>query len=155
ERHPTTAWAYAVLGGSRLRAGRPDLAEPLLRRAADLRREVLGQTHSQTVTSLYTLALCLHRRGRDGEALDLARRAGAGHLAERRGVSFSGRERALVRGSDPLEFQAVLEARAGRPAEAWDTLERGLARALLDDLAGRERLLSPSARAAQHRLQAR
>src|SRR5262249_43129967 len=76
------------------------------------------------------------RVGRVEEALDtLPAAVNADELARLRGAR--GLDAATRLHSAPLPALAVALARAGRAADAWGRWERGLARAVLDETAGR------------------
>ena len=55
--------------------GRTEEAEPLLRETLQLRREVLGPRHPDTLQSINTLAFLYRSQGRHGEAEPLYREA--------------------------------------------------------------------------------
>jgi tetratricopeptide (TPR) repeat protein len=56
EDHPTTAYAYSALGEVHLRQGRPDDAEPLIRRALEIRIATAGGTYWRVATERRKIA---------------------------------------------------------------------------------------------------
>src|SRR5262249_50311144 len=100
-------------------------------------------------TSYNNLARTLDRLGRADEARD-ALTAAADFFERARHRRAEGLESALRSDDnpDPAPALAVALARAGRGREAWGRWERGLARAVLDETAGRAaRPLAPDERA--------
>ena len=68
--------------------------------------------------------------------------------AARLRVAFTGLERAASTKEQARPALAALLARLGKPAEAWQPLEKDLGRGLLDELAARQdQRLSPAERA--------
>jgi CHAT domain-containing protein/tetratricopeptide (TPR) repeat protein len=133
--------------------GRFDRARPLAEQALRIHREALGEDHPEAVRSYIGLALNLHAQGQPARAEEMARRAAAGFERSRLRVSFTGLGRAAFAGREsPLPLLSALQARNGKPRQAWDSLEDWLARALLDEQAARRRLLSPAQRELQEKL---
>jgi CHAT domain-containing protein/Tfp pilus assembly protein PilF len=152
EEHPDTASSYHNLAGCLLAQGKAAQAEPLFRKALKTCRAVLGRRHPDTAQTHDALASCLHALGKHARAEKEALRAAESYEAARLLVHFSGLDRAAFASShSPLARLAVLQARNGKPDAAFASLERGLARALLDAHATRARLLSPAERATHQR----
>jgi CHAT domain-containing protein/Tfp pilus assembly protein PilF len=136
EGHPDTAVSYINLALV-LRAQEELLeAEALDRRALAISLKAVGEGHPYTALSYHHLGQTLDRLGRAEEALDALTAAGnASELARLRGTR--GLEAAAQSHSDPAPALAIALARAGRAADAWGRWERGLARAVLDEVGGR------------------
>ena len=136
EGHPATATSYSNLGQILLARGDLPGAEAMHRRALATTLKALGEGHPDTVTSYLMLGQTLDRLGKADEALDaLTFAVDADELARLRGAR--GLEGAAQAGSDPSPELALALARAGRASDAWGRWERGLARALLQETAGR------------------
>jgi tetratricopeptide (TPR) repeat protein len=152
--HPDTASSYHNLAWIRSAQGKFPEAESLVRKALALRRETLGEAHPDTITSYDSLALILHAQGKYAAAeqswVDAARtfevvrlRSGGGGLQR---AAFAARH-------SPFPALTACRARLGKPLLAWDSLEAGLARGLLDELsAPLTPDLSPAERQRQHTL---
>ncbi len=136
--HPDTAAAQANLALLLNLQGKFADAEPLLMSALEVRRKAWGDNHAAVVRTRRTLAATLSALGRNAEALEMARAAARAFEATRSAAGLSGLDRAAFGArNSPLPQLAALLARAGQPAEAWEQLEKDLARGLLDDLAAR------------------
>jgi tetratricopeptide (TPR) repeat protein len=135
ERHPSIASSYNNL--AMMLHARGDLpgAEAMHRKALAIQIEVPGERHPITANSYTWLGVVLAAMGRSGEAIDMLENASRVSAEVRK--RSRGLEDAAARASDPFPALAVLLARAGRPGGAWDRWERGLSRALLDEVAGR------------------
>ena len=70
-----SAQLRAVVGDAYLSLGLYDPAEPLLKQALAIRRELLGEDHRDTLASLDRLAVLYERQGRYEEAAPLQRQA--------------------------------------------------------------------------------
>jgi tetratricopeptide (TPR) repeat protein len=142
EGHPLTALGYHNLAVCLEKQGKHARAEPLARKAVETWRRALGEGHPDTANALTNLAGNLRSQGRYAEAETLAAKAAPSYQAARLHVARAGLDRtAFASGRSPHTLLAALRARNGKPVTAWQALERGLAPALLDDLAFR-RLLS-------------
>jgi CHAT domain-containing protein/tetratricopeptide (TPR) repeat protein len=147
EGHPDTALSYGNLANALGDQGKLAEAEVMHRKALEGRREALGEAHPHTAFSYSALGHLLDRLGRADEALGaLTAAVGVFERARLRGAK--GLEAAIGRNNDPAPALAVALAHAGRGREAWGRWERGLARAVLDETAGRAaRPLNPDERA--------
>jgi tetratricopeptide (TPR) repeat protein len=147
EAHPGTATSYNSLANALLAQGRPAEAEAMVRKALAIRLQALGEAHPDTARSYSDLAQALDRLGRaDGARDALSAAADVFERARLRGAR--GLESALGLNGDPAPALAIALARSGRGREAWRRWERGLARAVLDETAGRAaRPLTPEERA--------
>jgi CHAT domain-containing protein/tetratricopeptide (TPR) repeat protein len=135
ERHPNTANSYTNLAV--VLSARRDLpgAEAMARKALAINLATLGERHPDTVTSYAWLGDVLAGLDRTAEAIDaLESAARASTEVRKRSRGF---EDAAADMSNPFPALATLLARAGRSGDAWNRWERGLSRALLDEVAGR------------------
>jgi tetratricopeptide (TPR) repeat protein len=129
------ATAYNNLATSLTEQGRHAEAEKYCRKALTARARLLGEEHPTTVYSYNTLALSLYGQGRYAEAEEAFRKAAAAYRSARLHVSASGLARAAYGSrASPLPFLAALLARNGKPDDAWQCLEQGLARGTGDEL---------------------
>jgi serine/threonine-protein kinase len=139
ENHPDTATSYNDLALTLDAQGRYAEAKPLYEKALGIRRAAVGEDHPDTARSYSNLAANLLARGCYAEAeanwtkaatrFEVARlRSGQGGLAS---ASFG-------HGVAPWLSLAACRARLGWPAQAWRSLEAGLARGLLDDISARK-----------------
>jgi CHAT domain-containing protein len=113
-------------------------AEPLLRKSLEFFSRDQGEGSPEAALGYHALAENLHTQGKDAEAETMAAAAARGMEAARLLAGFTGMDRtSFASGRSPSQLLAVLLARNGKPAEAWDRLEAGLARALRDELAAR------------------
>jgi Tfp pilus assembly protein PilF len=149
EGHPDTAGSFSNLANVLRAQGKLAEAEALHRKALVARQRALGAGHPDTACCYLDLAYTLDRLGRADEARD-ALTAAADVFDRARLRGDKGLESAL--GSDeyqdPAPALAVALARAGRGRDAWGRWERGLARAVRDETAGRAaRPLTPDERA--------
>src|SRR5262249_48377089 len=117
--------------------GKYTQAQPLYEQALEIERRWLTDDHPHTAMGYDSLAKNLNAQGKYLEARDRWLRAVKSRDAARLRVVFTGLERAGSGGSRSLALAAVL-ARLGQPAEAWQALEQGLGRGLLDELAARQ-----------------
>jgi tetratricopeptide (TPR) repeat protein len=154
EDHPDTASCYNNLATNLDEQGRYADAQPLYEKALATYRRVLGEDHPDTARCYTNLALNLNARGKYAEAEKAAAQATRSFEAARVLVSFAGLDRAAFGGErSPLSLRAALLARSGKPVEAWEALEGGLARALLDLLSARDTWpLTPDERRQQEEL---
>jgi tetratricopeptide (TPR) repeat protein len=93
-------------------------AEPPLREALAIRRKMMGERHSRTITTLANLALLVHQTGRFDEAELLYR-----ENIERQREVFGARNRQVV---SPLYNLALLELDRGRPKDAEPIVREAL-----------------------------
>jgi hypothetical protein len=144
--HPDTGVIYDHLASHLAAQGKYAEARPLYEKALEIRRRLLGDDHPDTATSQHNLAMNLHSQG--GYASARERWLGAVDLLDRarQRMAFSGLGRVGAKNSACPALAAV-QARLGRPAEAWQALEEGLGRGLLDELAARkDQRLTPAER---------
>jgi tetratricopeptide (TPR) repeat protein len=133
EDHPDTAASYHNRAINLQDWGRYAEAELLLQEAVAIRRRVLGAGHPDTADSYNELAYTLHARGSYATAEEMWRAAAQGFEVARLGISAVALERApFAAERSPLPGLTACLARAGKGCEAWDYLERNLARGLLD-----------------------
>jgi len=136
--HPDTAHGRVNLAVNLYYQGRYADAEPYLLTALAGERRVLGEAHTKTSWTYKNLIGNSCARGDYAQAEGLSTAAGASFEAARLRLGFAGLDR--VRASadiSPLPGLAVAAARRDKPAAAWQSLERDLARGLLDDVAAR------------------
>ncbi len=142
EESPFTAGACCLLGSNLGEQGNHTEAGALLRTGLEGFRRFLGEEHEDTVEARHSLGRILHAQGRYPEAAEECRLAFQSSEIARLRSSFTGLGRALysARSSgSPFHSLAACLARMGKPAVAWEMLEAGMARGLLDDLAARRR----------------
>jgi tetratricopeptide (TPR) repeat protein len=136
EDHPNTATSYISLAFNLDHQGKYAEAEPLLRKAVAILERMLGEDHSNTATSYNNLGVNLYAQGKYAEAEAVWIRAARSFEAARRLISHTGLERAAFAAErSPLRALAMILARRGAAASAWQRLEADLARGLFDDLA--------------------
>jgi tetratricopeptide (TPR) repeat protein len=145
ERNRDTAGTYHNLAFVLHYRGNLASAEAMARKALAIHLAVLGERHPDTVMSYTRLGYVLAGLGRSAEAIDALEKAVRASTEVRK--RSRGLEDAAAGHSDPFPILAALLARAGRPGDAWNRWERGLSRALLDEVAGRAaRLLTDEER---------
>ena len=137
DEHPATAQSYNNVGCNLQCLGKYDQAQPLLEKALEIRRRLLTDDHINTGQTFGNLAQNFAARGQYLEARDQWLSAVRSLDKARLRLAFTGMERARERSSARPALAAV-QARLGRPAEAWQALEEGLGRGLLDELAARQ-----------------
>ncbi|MFM9001230.1 MAG: tetratricopeptide repeat protein [Opitutia bacterium] len=76
EAHPDVLATVGILSGLRMKCGRPDMAEPLLRRQLALTERSHGPGRRETAACLDRMAEARDRLGRNEEAAALRRKAG-------------------------------------------------------------------------------
>jgi tetratricopeptide (TPR) repeat protein len=136
EEHLQTAQSHSNLAAVLGDQGKLADAEVGHRRALAIRLKALGDDHPDTASSYLFLGQTLDRLGRTNEALDALNAAvRVFGVARLRGVE--GLESALLGEQDPSPTLAIALARSGRVEEAWERWEQGLARGVLDEVAGR------------------
>jgi tetratricopeptide (TPR) repeat protein len=146
ERHPETAFNQLNVASVLEELGRHEEALPLMEKAVESLRATVGDDHPWAVRGRLQRALSLYKRGKFGEAEKEAARAAAGHERARLFMHAGGLERASYsRWGSALPVLATVLARNGKPAEAWQRLEQGLGRGLLDDLTARHARPLPAA----------
>jgi tetratricopeptide (TPR) repeat protein len=133
-RHPDTAASYNNLAGHLQAQGRAKEAEQLYRQALAVWEEVLGPLHRDTAASYNNLAYNLQAQGRYKEAEPVWQAAAKRTVAARLRLAAA-LDRAAALSVQPHVGLAACRARLGRPTDAWDAAEAGLARSLLDDVA--------------------
>jgi CHAT domain-containing protein/Tfp pilus assembly protein PilF len=136
EAHPYTAASYSDLAFELRDQGKYAEAEAMNREALAIRIAALGEAHPYTGASYNNLAATLERLSRPDEALrawtEAAESFQRARLLGRRGL-----ESALATDESPLPALALALARAGQPRAGWARWEDGLARGILDEVAGR------------------
>jgi tetratricopeptide (TPR) repeat protein len=140
EEHPDTATFYFTLGSECKEQGRHAEAEAAFRKSLEIRRKTLGEEHIRTAQSYDHVASSLHARGQYTAAQEWWLLAADSFAKARLRIAAVGLERAV--GSDnlsPLPELAAVLARNGKPEEAWQRFEEGLARGTWDDLTARLR----------------
>jgi tetratricopeptide (TPR) repeat protein len=144
EAHPDTARSYHNMARVLRDQGELAEAEARFRKALAIQLQALGEAHPETAKSYSALAVTLDRLGRTDEARD-ALTAAVDALDRARLRGAKGLESALRSDEkpDPAPALAVALARSGRGREAWGRWERGLARAVLDEVARPSRPLAP------------
>jgi tetratricopeptide (TPR) repeat protein len=151
EDHPDTATSYNNLGYNLNAQGKHREAELLFRRALAIRQKALGEEHADTVASHSNVAYTLDAQGQYATAEASWARAAERFDVVRLRSSPTGLERAAFAGAPfPWPARAACQARLGRSLPAWQSLEAGLARGLLDDLSAR---LTPNLTPAERRRQ--
>jgi CHAT domain-containing protein/tetratricopeptide (TPR) repeat protein len=138
--HPLTTTARINLANNLHNQGKYAEAGPILREGLDAHRRLLGEGNPKTAWAYKNVVMNRWATGDYAVAADLGPDASASFESARQRYSFGGLDR--VNATDelsPLRHLAASAARTGRPREAWTYLEGGLARGLLDDLAGRPR----------------
>jgi tetratricopeptide (TPR) repeat protein len=147
--HPATAIAYNNLGLNLALQGRYAEAQPLYEKSLEIRRRLFGEDHPKIAASYHNVAANLADQGKYDEARDQWLRAARSSELARLTSALTGLDRATAAtGADPLLRLAAVLARLGQPAEAWQHLEEGFGRGLLDELAAREdRRFTPQERA--------
>ena len=135
--HPLTASSYNHLASNLQAQGKYAAAQPLFEKGLEIQRQLLSDDHPDTALSYNNLASNLHAQGQYTAARDRWKSAVKSLEAARLRVAFSGLDRAGAEGYIRPALAATL-ARLGQPAEAWQPLEEGLGRGLLDELAARQ-----------------
>ena len=136
EAHFDPAITYHYLAGAVEAQDRLPEAEVLHKKSLALCLKAYGDNNPWTALCHTGLADTLEKLGRSDEALTT--RIAAVEVMERARLrDATGLETALRIESSPSPALAVALARAGRSREAWDRWEQGLARAVLDEVAGR------------------
>jgi tetratricopeptide (TPR) repeat protein len=152
--HPLTATSYVNLASNLKALGEYAMAQPLLEKALEIRHRLFTDDHPDVAIIYNNLAGNLNAQGKYKEAHAQWLRAVRSRDAARLQSAFTGMDRAGT-----VEFLrpalAAVQARLGQPADAWQTLEEGLGRGLLDELAARkDQRLAPAERARLHELTA-
>ncbi len=112
-------------------------AQAVHEKALEIFRRLLGDDHPITARIYSNLASNLNAQGKYAEAKDRWGSAVKSLESARLRIAFTGLERAGSKESVRPALATVL-ARLGQPAEAWQALEEGLGRGLLDALAARQ-----------------
>jgi tetratricopeptide (TPR) repeat protein len=136
ETHPDTALSYDNLANALGAQGKHAEAEAMHRKALAIRIAALGEAHPNTAESYNNLAATIEAQSRPDEALR-AWTAAAETFQRARLLGRQGLESALAAGPCPLPALALALARAGQPRAGWARWEDGLARGVLDEVAGR------------------
>ena len=135
--HPDTANTLMNLGGHYNRQGDYAKGQELFEKALKLDRGRFGDDHPDVALLFINLGLNLVSQGKYREAEGYWLSGVKSLDATRLRTAFSGQERAGAIKS-PRAALAAIQARLGRPAEAWQSFEEDLGRGLLDDLAARK-----------------
>jgi CHAT domain-containing protein/tetratricopeptide (TPR) repeat protein len=136
EAHPDTAHSYSNLASDLDSQGKHAEAEAIHRKALAIRIAALGEAHPDTARSYSNLAASAEAQGRPDEALR-AWTAAAESFGRARLLGRRGLESALAADESPLPALALALARGGQPRAGWARWEDGLARGVLDEVAGR------------------
>jgi len=156
KQHPKTALNYHNLASFMNARGKHVEADRLYRQALEIRTKVLGENHPDTTSTYSSLAGNLYDQGKYLEAEAMWTKAATSFKAARLAIAYSGLERATFSASNsPLPSLAAVLARRANHREAWKYLEEDLARGLFDDLAARQRSLSPAEQKHQEELLAK
>jgi Tfp pilus assembly protein PilF len=138
EQHPSTASCYSSLAINQQAQGKYAEAEAGFRKALSICLEVYGEDHLDTAIVYHGLAANQHARGKYAEAEQLATKAAAVFARTRQQFAATGLDRATITTHrSPLSLLAILLARNGKPAGAWQRFEESLGRGTGDDLAAR------------------
>jgi len=134
-RHPEVARSLSNLALAYRNQGRRDEARPLVDRAIEI-QELAGTAPADRYQSYMLRARILIESGQSDEAeADLRR---AMELAEQQRLQASGgefeRARTFGRFGDAFELMVALQAGRGNVPQAFEAVERGRARSLLDEL---------------------
>jgi CHAT domain-containing protein/tetratricopeptide (TPR) repeat protein len=136
EAHPNTAASYNNLANALWSQGKYAEAEAMHRKALAIYIGALGEAHPGTAEIYNGLAASIEAQSRPDEALR-AWTAAAESFQRARLLGRRGLESALAADSSPLPALALALARAGQPRAGWARWEDGLARGVLDEVAGR------------------
>jgi CHAT domain-containing protein/tetratricopeptide (TPR) repeat protein len=134
EAHPDTARSYDNLAVALSSQGKHAEAEAMHRKVLAIWMAALGAAHPDTALSYYNLAATIEAQSRPDEALR-AWTAAAESFQRARLLGRRGLDSALAADRSPLPALAL--ARAGQPRAGWARWEDGLARGVLDEVAGR------------------
>jgi CHAT domain-containing protein/tetratricopeptide (TPR) repeat protein len=136
--HPDTSLGRVNLGVNLHNQGKFDEADGFLRDALAAFRRRNGERHANTVWAYKNLVGNMCARGDYAAAAAAAAAATDSFEAARLRLGTAGLDRAR-RAADisPLPTLTVAAARRRQWVEAWNALERNLARGLLDDLSAR------------------
>jgi len=141
--HPHIAEGLTNLGAMLTEMGRYEEADGLLQRGLAMRRELEGARHPRAAASLFQLGELQRRRGALEEAEASLREAMSVVLSVRPRIASDEKGRAAFAGAARLpEVTAALAdtlVRLGKPEDAFEVLERGRSRAVLDLLSRSDR----------------
>jgi tetratricopeptide (TPR) repeat protein len=137
EEHRDTAISHLGAAGCLESLGKSEQAAVHLQKALAINKKLLGEGHPDTALAYGKLGSCLLTLGKTDQAKKALTAALAGHAAGRVAAGDRGFERALATESiTPHFYLALLQSRFDHPGEAWRHAEAGLARNLLEDVAG-------------------
>jgi tetratricopeptide (TPR) repeat protein len=137
DNHPQTAFSYNHVALNLRAQGKYAQAQPMFEKALEINCRLLTDEHPHTAYCSADFAYNLNAQGKYREARDQLRSAARSLDKVRIRISFAGLERVgTVR--SPRPALAAVQARLGRPVEAWQALEEDLGRGLLDELFGRQ-----------------
>ena len=136
--HPVHGYTAANLAHSLSGQGKNADAEHAYRAALSVSRRTSGEGSLATIDCRIGLALHLLAQGRAADAQVVALPAARGYEASRLYAANRGLDRALFGSKhSPYACLTVINARLGRPDEAWTAAEADLARGWLDELMAR------------------
>jgi tetratricopeptide (TPR) repeat protein len=137
--HPDTAISASNLAINLTYRGQHEAAERLFRRTVTVFEKVRGKDHPPNFQAYVNLAVCLENQGKHEAAEPLWQRGVHLFEASRLRLAATGFDRAAAHAvrQDPHRGLAICCARTGKPQEAFQAAEAGLARGLLDDLQAR------------------
>src|SRR5262249_28612787 len=138
EKHPFTVQGRANHGGNLYHLGKFAEAEAVHKEGLADFQKIFGENHPQTASAYRNLIIDLWGRGEYTKAREYAAAVAKSFEGARRQSAFAGLERTGFAAEwSPMPLLAVLAARDGDALPAWQFLENGLARGLLDDLSAR------------------
>jgi CHAT domain-containing protein/Flp pilus assembly protein TadD len=138
ENHPETASCYNRVGMRLMNRGNFIDADWHFRRALVINTKRLGLGHPDTAVYSNNVAVNLCHQGRYAEAVPLLRSAAEVFETARQQINVTGLGRSdFTAAYSRLSRLAAVQARLGKPDDAWQSLEQTLARGLLDELAAR------------------
>jgi CHAT domain-containing protein/tetratricopeptide (TPR) repeat protein len=156
EEHPDTAVSYNNVGSNFSLQGKHTEAARYFEKALASRPKFLGEGHPDTVGLYLNLAYSLNAQGKYADAEVFCAKAADSFAVARLRSNAGGLERSSFAAKySPFALLAACRARNGKARAAWDALEGGLARGLLEDLSSRQPLsLTPSEEKQQQELNA-
>lgn len=134
--HPDVAVSHSELALTWVASGEWKRAEPHARRAVEIQRRQAERNGQDYTLSLNTYAACLARRERYADAETLLTESAAVR-EELRARSLPGIGRSRMYSLAVYQELAIVQLAQGEQAEAWESLERALARTLIESLPGR------------------
>lgn len=139
EGHQLTALSQYNVAGCRLFDGKARDALPLHRQAWASMSKSLGADHPETLRAGSNLAANLYALGQPDEAEAILLQLTSRFETARLRAGSTGLRRAVFAGTrSPWPALAALQARRGKSADAWQSLENALARGLFDEVSARQ-----------------